>query len=52
MAADFQAANHLALAEDALAWDAHSQLGADVTVENPAHSFIWELGLFEWPESH
>ena len=37
----------IALAVDSLAWRAHTQRGADVTVENPAASFIWQLGLFE-----
>ena len=51
-AADVQAASRLATAVDALAWEAHTQLGVDVTIKNPAHSFMWELGLFEWPTGH
>ena len=27
---------------------AHAILGADVTMENPDTSFIWQLGLFDW----
>ena len=43
------AANRLAIATDELAGKAHELLGADVSVENPEPSFIWLLGLFEWP---
>lgn len=40
--------NKIALAADSLAWGAHTLLGADITVENPDASFIWQLGLFDW----
>jgi hypothetical protein len=44
-------ANKLAKAIDALAWRAHCELGADITLENPDPSFIWNLGLYVWPGS-
>ena len=46
-----KAANRLAVATDDLAWRAHTELEADVSVENPDLAFLWELGLFAWPTS-
>ena len=45
---EVQAANRLAIATDELAGKAHTLLDADISVENPADSFIWQLGLFKW----
>ena len=46
--ADVDDGNQLAQAASDLAWKAHILLGADISIENPADSFIWKLGLFEW----
>ena len=46
---EVQAANRLAIATDELAGKAHTLLNADISVENPADAFIWQLGLFKWP---
>ena len=40
--------NDLALITDDLARKAHLLLGADISIENPDSSFIWQLGLFDW----
>ena len=39
--------NDLALIIQDLARKAHFHLGADISIENPDSSFIWQLGLFE-----
>ena len=44
---EVQAANRLAIATDEIAWKAHTLLDADVSIENPAEAFLWQLGLFQ-----
>ena len=39
--------NDLALISEDLARKAHFHLGADISIENPDSSFIWQQGLFE-----
>ena len=46
-----RAANRLAIATDELGWRAHSLLNADISIENPDTSFIWNLGLYVCPGS-